>query len=320
MNEQPTTEEKTELPEIPPVSEWAPMFGTKSIWRTIEDGRILFGYTDLNIYPSIFVVITVIYATYVYATCLSKNIADNLKLFFDIIIYGTASYGLLTFTIARFKNPGFLPFNWALTKKKKFTINEMHEGVATTELQMRWAKAHESPNRSWLSGGDGYFVLRGDHYCPWVGNFIGIKNHRYFIMGLVSLSIFASTMWYLAIVNIINGTMKIHILGKIALIAGGAFLTLLVLSQAYTQIYQITFNTTTTERLKGNSMKYYKGDKCEGWVDICGPKSWMPLWCCPFPIPESTDGFSFEPNPECVSMIEQKDDKKQPDPESKPLL
>ena len=296
------------------------MFGTKRIWRTIKNHRILLGYTKLNPFPWIFLVITVVYATYVYTTCLYKNIADNLKLIFNIIIYGTASYGMLSFTFARFTNPGFIPFNWALTKKKKFTLNEMHEGIATTELQMRWAKAHESPNRSWLSGSDGYFVLRGDHFCPWIGNFIGIKNHRYFIMGIVSLSIFAGTMWYLIITNILNGTMQVHILGKIALIAGGGYLTLLVITQAYNQIYQTTLNTTTTERIKGNAMKYYKGDMCEGWVEICGPKSWMPLWCCPFPIPESTDGFSFEPNPEWEPMIEQKDDIDQAGPESKPLL
>jgi hypothetical protein len=74
----------------------------------------------------------------------------------------------------------------------------------------------------------------------------------------------------------------------------------LAASQACAQLANISLNTTTSERLKGlwkNKKNPYRKSCLQNWEEVCGPRSYCPLWCCPFPLPRVEDGFGYPKEP-----------------------
>ena len=285
------------LGDQPPLSKWRGLFGTKWIWIPKEFPVVHINYTQLTFFPWIFVDLFIFFSLFYFTKYAFPYLPQKYKLIVEIVEYTLGFYGFLNYFIARVKNPGFLPFNWAATKKKKFTTDEMHSGIAATEEQYNWAKSHEFPPRAWLSSSKGYFILRGDHYCNWVGNFIGLKNHRYFIMGTIGLALYVICSWCLVVYLYFYGKFELHWFKKIILFGGGLYFLGISVMQSLIHILQLSRNSTTVEILRGNYRKYYHGSCIEGWEEVCGPKKYMWLWWLPIPLPEKVDGFSFEPDP-----------------------
>lgn len=80
------------------------------------------------------------------------------------------------------RGPGYVPFNWNLEKRKHYSWHDTCRYLVVYEEQYQYAKHHSGPPRSFINRGSRRYVLRGDHYCDWVETFIGIKNHRYFML------------------------------------------------------------------------------------------------------------------------------------------
>jgi hypothetical protein len=90
---------------------------------------------------------------------------------------------LVTFFMASCMDPGFLPFTWVLTRRFWYSWEDQLNGLAVTSEQIIWARdpAHRPPGAS-FSAASGRFVLRADHICGWIGNWVGKRNHKQFIL------------------------------------------------------------------------------------------------------------------------------------------
>ena len=268
-------------------------------WGIPDNGKIYCNFTRIK--PSLHEVVCVVYVLDLIWWW--KNVAPFLEGKFVLLkpIFTLFWFlAIFSYEITRFRNPGYLPYNWSETKKNKFTTQELRDGIAIHADQIQYAKTHDVPHRSWFSNKTGYFIMRADHDCGWLGAWVGLRNHRYFIMGLIYGTI-AISIWFVTGVYVIY---KGHIVSSwtftIPLFLFSFPVTCINILQAHTQITNLCRNIIFTEVLLNRAGMYSSGSKLEGWIEICGPLKWILCWPCPVPLPESTDGISYAPNPNWV--------------------
>ena len=103
-----------------------------------------------------------------------------------LVIVGTFTGSNTFLFVARYTEPGLLP-----TRPKP---NPDHAGLSEAALK-RVKKEHQvvirqqayplPEFRAKFCSQTGNCVENFDHYCPWVGNSVGVRNYRYFV-GFVS--------------------------------------------------------------------------------------------------------------------------------------
>ena len=103
-----------------------------------------------------------------------KIVAEVLNAMFIILF-------LWSYFSAACMDPGFLPFNWVATKRYKYSWDELLAGLAIREDQYLFAERNRPPCSS-FSKSAGRFVIRADHICGWIGNWVGKRNHKNFIL------------------------------------------------------------------------------------------------------------------------------------------
>lgn len=206
----------------------------------------------------------------------------------------------INFFLTHWLNPGFLPWTWSETRKKNYTTEEMREGVASTEEQWAWAAEQDRPERSAFSRTCGYFVLRADHDCFWVNNWIGIRNHSYFLRAVYSGFAFAIITTYLS--GRIWWEDKIpvsrHVFNLMFVLPIG--LGIMNGIQVWTQSINACANETILEILKGTWRErpnHHRKSCLRNWEEICGSRWCLPCWLLPVPIPKVEDGFGYLPPP-----------------------
>jgi hypothetical protein len=193
-------------------------------------------------------------------------------------------------------NPGVLPWNWSVSRKKSYTSAELRDGVATTVDQFDWAQNHESPARSHFSKKVGFFILRADHDCFWVNGWIGIGNHRYFVNAVIITTFFCVFSGFWMIWNFFYGSYG-NFLYLAVLLGLTGLCGVACVGQAVLQVVNLTRNRTAVEQLKGvwiGRTNPYRKDCLSNWEEVCGTRVCCPLWCCPCPLPRVEDGFGYQ--------------------------
>jgi hypothetical protein len=180
-------------------------------------------------------------------------------------------------------DPGFLPFNWVETKRFWYSWEDQLNGLAVTSLQVSFARA--PPNRppgSSFSSSAGRYVIRADHICAWIANWVGKRNHKQFILfnfyGFwLGLSLLSFTVAETEPPLLSLKVTEIAILFLSLTMEGCcAFTMLAVFVQLLCDLLQ---NRTTIQRMRrekgtgaytcGESMREVCGNDCCGW------------WLCP---------------------------------------
>lgn len=199
-------------------------------------------------------------------------------------------------------SPGYLPFYWRLMQNDQFNYEQQMDGVITMEDQYNFAFYGPRPERSSLSRQARRLVLKADHICKWLANWVGLKNYRYFYQKLIwSLTYFAGymslTFWCIYRMVKINHTPDIHIIIIFVCFIpvfcfSGFLLILFVRHTGY-----LTHNFSTLQEYKAIQNKNFANPYDLGCFNNCsqtmGPKKYCPIWFFPVIIPRDTDGFNW---------------------------
>ena len=272
--------------------QWKSLFNSKNFWKFNHEFFPRYKHVELKPSPYLLSLILSYLAFYIYYYDIYPNLKykTNFKLYFNLFFL---IYGIIFLTITQFVDPGYLPFNWSINQKKEFNQKEFRNGIALTYEQKEFGKNSIRPSRACFSTRSGLYILRADHFCGWANNWIGLKNHRYFIISIFNLFIFNLLFFIDFILTIIYKSNKIKNL-YFYLILILIFLFLFFLFNLnISQFWQITYNSTSLEIMKGIYGKYFNFNILNSWEEIFGKKNFF-LWFLPLPTKLIIDGFNYE--------------------------
>jgi hypothetical protein len=171
-------------------------------------------------------------------------------------------------------DPGFLPYNWVKTQKTEYSWEEQLSGFAIHSDQIEFAKSHK-PSFASFSSQFGRFVIRADHICEWIANWVGKRNHKQFNL-LIFWGFLTSVSLHFWTLMMKEERSYGH---SLSLLVESSFgLSFIVLGLH--EIWNICHNQTELKRWNGRTEE---GLDCRrGFREVFGNgKSY--LWCIPTP-------------------------------------
>lgn len=246
-----------------------------------------------------------IYALIAYQIIVYSANSPNRK--FAWIALGVISTVFLFLIISYFtviiRGPGYLPYNYAYTRKKDLNWKETIDTFAVYQEQVEFARKNPRPPRSAFSVTARRFVLRADHFCLWTESWIGHYNYRYFLLMtfyafLFSLLSILSYHWW-AVYFFVDHKDELKsaksILSIIIPILTGIFLLIIVVMGAFYFIRgfkNLYKNITGIEHYKGVNISIYNKGCLENFSEVCGKKYCCLFWWIPiFFFKPSVDGL-----------------------------
>ncbi|KAK8877962.1 palmitoyltransferase pfa5 [Tritrichomonas musculus] len=214
-------------------------------------------------------------------------------------------FWIVSYFCACCRSPGYLPFYWAVEKKEVFTFEQQMDGVCTNDEQKEFACYNGRPERGSFSQQAHRLVLKADHICKWIANWVGLKNYRYFYLKVL-WSIIYFLCWFIDFILVFvrigqNGwKTKVGNIGMLICVLPmlGFFVFIFIIFRRHTR-YTI-HNTTTLQqfRLKKNPDKhnYYDLGCWNNCVQVFGPEKCCICWFFPVPIKREWGGFRWKTN------------------------
>lgn len=120
------------------------------------------------------------------------------KFFSNIILAGLVSVFAWSFFKAMFINPGYVP----VPSDNNITLNQIEDLIRIGKFDTDNFCVNSfvrKPLRSKYSKFNKKLVARFDHYCPWVYNDIGVRNHKLFMVFVYSLNLAVLLFTHLSI-------------------------------------------------------------------------------------------------------------------------
>lgn len=128
--------------------------------------------TCLALYPAIVHFAFVMWRSPVYLNLISAVLVLAL-----MVLFGWSYFG------ATFMDPGFLPFNWIDTKQFWYSWEDQLAGLAITDEQIAFARDPKNkPPGCSFSVSSRRYIIRADHMCGWIANWVGKRNHKQFLL------------------------------------------------------------------------------------------------------------------------------------------
>jgi hypothetical protein len=176
-------------------------------------------------------------------------------------------------------DPGFLPFNWHDTRRTKYTWLELMAGTGIFEPHIAYVNAVPRPPGCSFSKSYGRYVIRADHICGWITNWVGKRNHKQFLLmtfwrSLTAISLF---VWMFFPMDEFEWWSTLGILDMFGAVIELVFGFILVL--AFRGFCSEALTTQTrVQRFKGED----RGDvtTTQGMKQICGDGT-VACWICP---------------------------------------
>lgn len=253
----------------------------------------------------IFVSALIIFCTLTYFVILLPNEYLPAQIFLTIIIIFFLILFCWSYFSAVCMDPGFLPFNWIQTKKFSYSWQDQLSGLAVTSEQFEFARhpSHRPPKSS-FSHSSGRFVIRGDHICGWIANWVGIRNHKQFILmnlydGLFCLSLLIAPLSLHR--NLFSFSFNYTVFIVLSIAFEGAF-CLTLLSMFITTLVDIYNHRTKLQRMRNqsnddpNNLEVKRTFK-ESMEEVCGTKTCCCNWLIPLPAFDDTLVIDFNEQP-----------------------
>lgn len=251
--------------------------------------RLFIKHWEISLCIPIFVALIIIYCFVAYFISVFPYLTPNyLKIISPIEIFFMFALFLWSYLYASFADPGFLPFDWVKTKKTHYTWEEQLNGLAIRKDQFDFARNHH-PSFASFSTMSGRFIIRADHFCGWITNWVGKRNHKQFILltlygFLFCISLF---LWIFPTnVNLRKTNKPLYIVRLIAIVfelAYGVALFMFFVGN----LYNLFLNRTQIMKWKN---KTADSDKCcAGFKEVCGKHN----FCC-YLLPTAAFGDEIE--------------------------
>eukprot|EP01126_Amoeba_proteus_P014454 TRINITY_DN1633_c0_g3_i3.p1 TRINITY_DN1633_c0_g3~~TRINITY_DN1633_c0_g3_i3.p1 ORF type:complete len:190 (-),score=18.66 TRINITY_DN1633_c0_g3_i3:132-701(-) len=128
--------------------------------------------------------------------------------FFNLVVFLL----LHCYYLAISTSPGIVPPGWApnLTSTQrelffqgKYITRKIHG--TNSPFEPRWCSICEAfkPPRSHHCRELGACILKMDHYCPWIDNCVGYRNHKFFILFVFYASLGLSNLIFISFFRLI---------------------------------------------------------------------------------------------------------------------
>ena len=173
---------------IPDNSKWYevfkfPFFNIAPLARIENDpkNRLFWGFLDVDIKIQIGVTFLTIVPLIIYLLIVIPELSLTSVIVSCLLLCITYFLFLWSYYASSFMDPGFLPFDWCLTQKPYYDWKELLSGTVINERQEFFALQNK-PDYASFSKSMGRYVIRADHICGWINNWVGKKNHKQFIL------------------------------------------------------------------------------------------------------------------------------------------
>ena len=259
--------------------------------------------------PSI--VLSVVIVSFVFGMWAIIDIFSGLSQILLIVFFSLFFiFWITSFFCAMCRSPGYLPWYWAVQKGTQYTYEEQMDGVITTDAQYNFAYNFSKPERGSLTRKGRRLILRADHICPWISNWVGLKNYRYFFTKLF-WTVIMFIIWFVilgfVIADMIKNGWKTNVTNISMLICAIPVVLFFIFFMIVfiRHIRYLCTNMTTLQELKMEREHDDENPYDLGCWNNCsetmGPKACCLCWFIPIPLPRMNAGIFWHRNDEEIS-------------------
>lgn len=273
----------------PEATKWSKVENICPIAKLDGQNRLFFRHWEIKLTFPVIVITSVTVTFLVFITAVHPCLESHtLKVVSLTCVVSSLVLFLWSYFAAVLMDPGFLPFNWYQTQRMKYHWTEQLSGLAVTHEQVEYALTHPRPTLCSFSRSFGRFILRGDHVCNWIANWVGKRNHKQFMLLQFYACIYTLALSISRFVVSQPLEQCSPTLGFFADMC--AFLEIMIsmflLASAISSCIQLASNRTTIESWKNiqdTEGRTFREEVCGSSPVVC--------WLCP--IPAFSDDLPF---------------------------
>jgi hypothetical protein len=209
----------------------------------------------------------------VHFTSVTIQIISVVETTLTLGLFAWAYYG----TVCR--DPGYLPYDWERTRRTKYSWRELMTGTAVAAAHFSYVDSVPRPPGCSFSKSYGRYVIRADHICGIVGNWIAKRNHKQFLLMLLWGTVACASLfvWRFCPTEAISWKSPVRICDLFAAVIEGVFLLILAFS-GISFFHSAASSQTRVQQHKGE--KPAERTMRESLSLICGNGP-ICCWFCP---------------------------------------
>lgn len=175
--------------------------------------------------------------------------------------------------------------------------SEDHEDPSDQPHSKSHYKNHSKLPFASFSKSSGRFVIRADHICGWIANWVGKRNHKQFILMLLYGSLFSASLfgWRFARkTSIKNKSFGLYFCEIFACVIE-CFFAFMLMGNCITYVVELSNGRTKLQNMKNNEEKDSKtaNSSIDAMREVCGYGSII-CWICP--VPAFGEDLFIDPN------------------------